>query len=129
MAKNSIDHQGAMVHAGASGLLVLGAALRVLSYFFSKNNGGDALERAALSAQWLQHPTFRLIFLVYPPGHFWLIGAMALLVPDVTVASRLLSLLLGIASMFLVWKLARTLYGDGAGLFSLAVFALYSLHI
>jgi 4-amino-4-deoxy-L-arabinose transferase-like glycosyltransferase len=129
MAKDSIDHQGVTIHRGASGLFVLGAALRVLSYFFSKNSGGDALERAALSARWLQHPTFQLVFDVYPPGHFWLIGALALLVPDVTVASRLLSLLLGIASMFLVWKLARTLYSDAAGLFSLAVFALYSLHI
>jgi len=112
-----------------TGLFILGTAFRILSWFFSKNNGGDALERAALAAHWLQHPTFRFIFGVYPPGHFWLIGALALLIPDVTVASRLLSLLLGIASLFFVWKLSRSLYGDAAGMLSLAVFALYGLHI
>jgi 4-amino-4-deoxy-L-arabinose transferase-like glycosyltransferase len=129
MAINSTDHTVATVNRGAVGLFILGAALRVLSYCFSKNSGGDALERAALTAHWLQHPTFQLIFGVYPPGHFWLIGILTLLVPDVIFASRLLSLLLGIASLFFVWKLARMLYGDDAGMLSLAVFALYSMQI
>jgi 4-amino-4-deoxy-L-arabinose transferase-like glycosyltransferase len=129
MAIDSTDHTAAMVNRSASSLFIVGAALRVLSYFFSKNSGGDALERAALTARWLQHPTFQLIFGVYPPGHSWLISALTLLVPDVTVAGRLLSLLLGIASLFFVWKLARILYGDAAGMLSLAVFAFYSLHI
>lgn len=126
---NRTHHTAAKVNRSDSGLFILGAALRVLSYYFSKNTGGDALERVALTARWLQHPSFQLIFGVYPPGHFWLIGLLALMVPDVTAASRLLSLLLGIASLFFVWKLARILYGDVAGMLSLAVFALYSLHI
>ncbi|HWW13941.1 MAG TPA: glycosyltransferase family 39 protein [Candidatus Dormibacteraeota bacterium] len=119
----------ATIQGGAYGLFVLGAVLRVLSLSFSKNTGGDALQRAALTARWLQHPTSQLIFGVYPPGHFWLIGTLALLVPDVTMAGRLLSLLLGIASLFFVWKLACLLYGNAAGIFSLAVFTLYSMHI
>ena len=129
MAIESTDHQAATFHRSAQGLLILGSALRVLFYFLSKNTGGDALERTAVSAHWLQHPNLQLVFGVYPPGHFWLIAALNLLVRDVTVASRLLSLLLGIASLFFAWKLARILYGDAAGMLSLAVFSFYSLHI
>jgi 4-amino-4-deoxy-L-arabinose transferase-like glycosyltransferase len=129
MAIDSTDHSAATVDRSALGLFILGAALRVLSFYFSTNTGGDALARAALTARWLQHPNFQLVFGVYPPGHFWLIGALSLLVPDVTLASRLLSLLLGIGSLFFVWKLAQVLYGEAAGMLSLAVFALYSLHI
>jgi len=110
-------------------LLLAGAGLRVLSFFFSQNAGGDAWVRAALTAKWLQQPDLRLVFLGYPPGHFWLIAALDVLVRDVTVAARLLSLLCGIGSLYLVWKLARLLYGSLAAVFSCAVLALYGLHI
>jgi hypothetical protein len=129
MAMGYSDHTDASVNRSAAGLLILGSGLRVLFYFLSENIGGDALARTAITARWLQHPNPQLIFGVYPPGHFWLIAALNLLMRDVPLASRLLSLLLGIASLFLVWKLARLLYNEAAGMLSLAVFALYSLHI
>lgn len=111
-------------------LILVGTALRILSCVFSRNVGGDALERAALTARWLQHPEFKMSFGgVYPPGHFWLMGSVAWLVPDVTLAVRLLSLVLGVGSLVLVWKLAGVLYGGDAAILSLAVFTLYSLHI
>ena len=56
-------------------------------------------------------------------------GAFVYLIPDVLVAGRVLSLVLGIASLYWVWKLARILYGERAAGLSLAVFALYSLHV
>jgi hypothetical protein len=110
-------------------LLAVGIAIRILSFVASRNTGGDALTRVALTAKWLQHPTLKVIFDSYPPGHFWLIGGLALLVHDVSLAGRLLSLLFGIGSLFLVWKLAVMLYGDTAGIFSLAVMCLYTMHI
>lgn len=113
----------------ATGLVLVGALLRVLSYRFSVNNGGDAGAHVTLAAVWLQHPTLKFHFDVYPPGHFWLIGLSTLMVHDVVTAGRLLSLVLGIASLILVWKIARLLYGMWGGLLSLGVFSLYSLHI
>jgi 4-amino-4-deoxy-L-arabinose transferase-like glycosyltransferase len=124
MLTDPANHSSSSCTRPASVLLFLGAFLRIVSYFLSKNAGGDAAGRLALTAGWLQHPTFSLIFQLYPPGHFWLIAA-----PNVVVAGRLLSLVLGIASVFLVWKLARLLYGEVAGMLSLAVFAFYSMHI
>lgn len=110
-------------------LILLGAALRLGFYMISDNCGGDAGAHAALAALWMKHPYPKVIFHTFPPGHFWLIGALSLVVHDVASAARLLSLVLGIASLFLVWKLARILYGDSAALLSLATFALYSIHI
>lgn len=113
----------------AAGLIGLGALLRIVSYHYSANTGGDAGARAMLATTWLQHPSAKIVFDVYPPGHFWLIGLSSLFVHDVVAASRLLSLALGIGSVVLVWALARLLYGDNAGLLSLAAFSFYSLHI
>jgi hypothetical protein len=113
----------------AIALLAVGIVIRILSFVASRNTGGDALARVALTAKWLQHPTLKVIFDSYPPGHFWLIGGLTLLVHDVGLAGRLLSLLFGIGSLFLVWKLAVMLYGDTAGIFSLAVMCLYTMHI
>jgi len=130
MSNNSVDRNASRTSARVGvALLFVGALFRILSYYFSTNTGGDARERVFLSADWLQHPTLKFIFGVYPPGHFWLIGASTLLVHDVVVAGRLLSLGLGIASLLIFWRLARILYGDAAGLLSLAVSCLYSMHI
>jgi len=110
-------------------LVGVGTGLRIASFFFSDNAGGDAGAHVAVAAEWLQHPSLKLVFDTQPPGHFWLIGLTSLLVPDVVVAGRLLSLVCGIASLYVVWRLARFLYGASAGFFSLTAFALYSLHI
>jgi 4-amino-4-deoxy-L-arabinose transferase-like glycosyltransferase len=110
-------------------LILLGAGLRVLSFFYSANTGGDAWARAALTAEWLRHPTFKIVFDAYPPGHFWLIGLSTLIFRDVVFAGRFLSLVLGIASLYFLWRLTRNLYGRGSALFALAVFSTYSLHI
>jgi 4-amino-4-deoxy-L-arabinose transferase-like glycosyltransferase len=110
-------------------LLGLGTFFRIVSFAFSVNSGGDAWARALLTAQWLEHPTFKLIFDVYPPGHFWLIGLVAVIFHDVVFAARFLSLVLGVASLFLVWRLTEELFGAWAGLLGLAVFVFYSTHI
>jgi hypothetical protein len=110
--------------------ICFGALLRVLSLCFSDNSGGDAVARASGSAAWLSHPSLKFVFAdSYPPGHFWLIGLFSLVVPNVLWASRLLSLVCGVASLYIVWRLARLCYGPSCALLSLAIFTLYSLHI
>jgi len=112
-------------------LLGTGCALRVIFFFFSQNNGGDAFARAAVTANWLQHPGLSLDFggPRWPPLHFWLMALVAEIVPNVTLACRLLSLVAGLMSLWLFWRLVSRLYGDSAATFSLAVFTFYSLHI
>lgn len=111
------------------GWLCFGALLRVLSLCFSDNAGGDAGAHATGAAAWLAHPSVRMVFGTYPPGHFWLIGLVSLVVPNVFWAARLLSLVCGVASLYVVWRLARLCYGPSCALLSLAIFTLYSLHV
>jgi hypothetical protein len=113
----------------AIGLIMSGALFRILSFVLSDNSGGDANAHLELAASWLRHPTLKFIFDTYPPGHFWLIGLSSLVVPDVVAAGRLLSLVLGIASIVVCWRLASLLYGPSAGLLSLAVCSFYTLYI
>lgn len=105
------------------------AALRVLSFFLSENAGGDALARAQLTAGWLRNPGLEFHFDVWLPLHFWMMGAAAALVGDVELGCRLLSLLLGVASVGALWLLVRELDGEASALYSTVVFAFYSLHI
>jgi 4-amino-4-deoxy-L-arabinose transferase-like glycosyltransferase len=112
-------------------VLTLGVAVRCLAFLFSSNNGGDAFARAATTAQWLQHPSLTLDVSIpdWPPVHFWLMAAVSSIVGDVTLGSRLLSLICGSISLWFFWRLAKTVIGDSAGLVSFIVFTFYSLHI
>jgi 4-amino-4-deoxy-L-arabinose transferase-like glycosyltransferase len=115
----------------AKWLLWIGCGLRIAFFFFSQKNGGDAFARAALTAGWLQHPSLNLDFggPTWPPLHFWLMALVAQIVPDASLACRLLSLIAGLISLWLFWKFASRLYGDSAATLSLAIFVFYSLHI
>src|SRR5207248_2286335 len=115
--------------AAVAWIVLAGAALRLIFFFLGENNGGDALARAAMTAEWLQHPSFRLNFEPWLPLHFWLMAGAAVLVREADLGARALSLLLGIASLGIFWALARQVYGRSAATLSLLVFALYSLHI
>lgn len=110
-------------------IFALGASLRILFFFYSDNAGGDALARASLTAGWINHPALRFVFDGWLPLHFWLMGGLAILIGNVEFASRLLSLLTGVASLCLFWKIARTIYSERAANLSLLVFALYGLHV
>jgi len=110
-------------------IFLVGTILRVTFFFLGENNGGDALARAAMTAEWLQHPGSWLHSEPWLPIHFWLMAGMSVMLGDPALGARALSLLLGIASLGILWALAREVYGRSAATFSLLVFGLYSLHI
>jgi hypothetical protein len=110
-------------------ILFAGAFLRLTFFFLGENNGGDALARAAMTAGWLQHSTSWFNFEPWLPVHFWLMGGMSVIVGEPALGARMLSLVLGIASLGIFWVLAREVYDRSAATLSLMVFALYSLHI
>ena len=131
LAVLSVDESGLLASRGfAIMAIVVGAVLRIASYYFSDNAGGDALARVAATAKWLSNPHFRMVFAgAYEPGHFWLIALFSLICPDVNAAGRLLSLVLGIACLVVVWRLGVVLYGASAGALSAVVFSFSSLQI
>lgn len=111
-------------------ILFCGAVLPALFYAFAQNNGGDAFTRAAITAKWLENPTWQLdAFGAYLPLHFWLMAGMTLITGDAITAGRLLSLILGVASVFVFWWLTREVYDRVAANVSTVVFCLYTLHV
>jgi hypothetical protein len=110
-------------------ILLAGAVLRVTFFLFAENNGGDALARAAMTAGLLEHHVSWLNFEPWLPMHFWLMAGVSVIVGEPGLGARMLSLLLGIASLGVFWVLAREVYDWSAATFSLMIFALYSLHI
>ena len=110
-------------------LFFAAAALRVLSFFLSHDAGGDALARARLTGWWLQNFRLEFHFDVWLPLHFWMMAAVSTIVGDVELGCRLLSLLLGIASIGALFALTRELDDPRAAVFSTILFAFYSLHI
>ena len=111
-------------------VFALAILLRLISFSFSSNTGGDAWAREGITATWLQHPSLQLTFGPWLPFHFWLMGGFAtILGGNVRVAGRLLSLLAGTVSLFVFYKLVRTVFDDGAAQLGLVVFSLCSLDI
>jgi hypothetical protein len=129
-ALSSFDKRPAQVLRTVGWIMLAGILLRIVFFFLSENAGGDALARAGLAEQWAHHPNLQVVFDgEWLPLHIWLGGCVTLLLGNAELASRLLSVFFGLASLWLVWKIARTIYGETAAILSLAVFAFYSLHI
>lgn len=125
------DQLSLKLEKAAGPIFLIGVALRILIFFVpGHTNSGDSLTRIVLTEAWLEnHSSLGTAFGPWLPLHFWMIGGLGLLLKNIMLGGRLLSLLLSIASMFLVWRIAKNLYGLAAGSISLLVFSLYSLHI
>jgi dolichyl-phosphate-mannose-protein mannosyltransferase len=127
-AEKRTEIRGALSRTTLS-ILIVGTLLRVVFFLLSQNNGGDAFDRLEKTEVWLRHPSWQLAFGGWLPLHFWLMAALGWVLRNVALGGRLLSLLLGIASLWVFWKLARELYDEAAANLSLLVFSFYSLHI
>jgi len=114
---------------GLKGALLLGGFLRVFFLFIADNNGGDAIARAANIQKWMSHPSFSSPVGHWGPVYFYLAGTLGFLLKDAELAGRLLSLICGIASIYLVYRLACVLGGETAAILSAFICALAGLHI
>jgi hypothetical protein len=111
--------------------VAVGIAIRLISFVYSSSDGGDSFARIATTAVWLRHPSLQLDFSLpdWPPVHFWLMAAFSDLIRNVVLGCRLLSLVFGCLSVWLLWRLASKIYDESSALFSVIIFALYSLGI
>lgn len=110
-------------------LCLVAFAIRVLFLLLSANNGGDALDRVAKTEEWIESPRLQFFYGAWMPLHFWLMGALSMLFGNVELAGRLLSLVTGCGSVWLVWRIARRAFGEEAGLLSLCVMVFYTVHV
>lgn len=116
-------------------LLMTAIAIR-LSYFFIINYYDPDQIYRMIPAQHLS-PSLRtwqdLQFLIphaeWPPLHFWLISFVYLFLKNIFVASRLVSLIFGMASIIPFYFLAKEITDKKVAFFSTLFFSLYSFHI
>jgi 4-amino-4-deoxy-L-arabinose transferase-like glycosyltransferase len=110
--------------------LLAGAALRVLFYFLSDNNGGDAVARAQAVAAWMQHPTIQgSNITTWGPVYFYLAAPVAWLLGDAELATRLLSLAAGTGLLWIIYHVGRILGDEESARLSTLIVALSGLAI
>lgn len=111
-------------------ILLAGAALRVLFYFLSDNNGGDAVARAQAVAAWMQHPTIQASNIAtWGPVYFYLAAPVAWLLGDAELATRLLSLATGTGLLWIIYHVGRILGDEESARLSTLIVALSGLAI
>jgi hypothetical protein len=109
--------------------LFTGCAIRVLFFFLSDNNGGDAVAHAKDVLAWMQHPTIAPTIPDWGPVYLYLNGTAGWLLGNAELAARLLSLLAGTALIPLVYAISRMLSDDEAGGLSAMVVAVSGLAV
>jgi 4-amino-4-deoxy-L-arabinose transferase-like glycosyltransferase len=111
------------------GMLLFFLALIVRLSFLplTGNNGTDAWARYMLAESWLEHPT-QLPSAVWLPLHFWLLGS-ALWVWNSEFSARLLTALLGAATVLPYWGAFRKIFGLRIAFWSAVTFALFGFHV
>lgn len=109
-------------------IIILGAFLRVVCFLLSGNTAGDAAARALIGLEWMLDPKF-LPNPIWLPFHSYMIGGALYLWNDPVIVPRLLSLVLGIMSLFPFYGLVRLEFGKKAALISTLLFSVYPFHI
>jgi hypothetical protein len=103
-------------------------ALRVGAALFTIDIPGDGPARAVGEYRWGQSPTF-LDHGVWLPGYRYVFGSFSMLLPNPRITPRVLNILLGTASIPLLYGVARRLFGAAVALTAAAVLALFPLHV
>lgn len=127
-------------------ILAVGAALRVYVMASYAVAPGDGPLRALMAGWWVQglreldtsyvhHPYAGWEFMrlrlsgPWPPGHTVLAGLLILIFHDPLFATRLLSLTLGIASIWVMFYVAKKSFGTSSGIIASAILSTLPLHI
>jgi len=112
--------------------LAVAALARAAPLAFGFEHYGDAPVRIELAERWAAHPHLWHGYLEtyqYGPLHLTLVGALLRLLGDRLVAARLLSLITGLAGVWLLHKIAERERGPEAGFWAALGLALSPLHI
>ncbi len=107
--------------------------LRLAVLPFVTNVWGDSIARTWLAFDWAAHPHVPTSFhdgvLQFGPLHIVLVGLCGLVWPEATLAGRLVSLVVGVASIVPLMSLARRYFGERAAVVAALVLSLWGLHV
>lgn len=114
-------------------LLAFALAVRLAVFPFVTNVWGDSVARTWLAFDWAAHPhvptSFRDGVLQFGPLHIVLVGIAGLVAPEATAGGRIVSLIVGVASIVPLMALARRWFGERAAVVAALVVALWGMHV
>jgi 4-amino-4-deoxy-L-arabinose transferase-like glycosyltransferase len=106
---------------------------RAVVFFVNENLYGDAVVRTELAQAWLQSPHWIFSFAdgarQFGPLHLYLVGLVLWLWPSPEHAGRVLSLVLGVASVIPLAHLTERLFNRRAAIWAAFGFSVWGLHI
>jgi hypothetical protein len=107
-----------------------GLALRVISAVFGDiDPGGDGLWRMVYAVNWAENPEWRGLTGIWPPLHFYLLGALLKVWNEPVILAKLINLACGVASIFAFRAAIRPMFGEMVASLSALILALYWTHI
>lgn len=109
-------------------LLGVALAVRVVVLLLTYEVPGDGPTRAMMAFEWARAPVLPT-WGGWPPGFLFLSGFAEALIRDPRISVRLLNVVLGSATVVLLYRLARRLYGHGVAVASASVLCVLPLHV
>lgn len=109
-------------------ITIVAIALHVVAAFVTIDIPGDGPARATWAYRWSQSRQL-ISYGLWPPGLTYLAGLLCMLIPNPRIAPRLLNIIVGSASIPLLYVVTRYLFGASVALTAAALLAVFPLHI
>ena len=110
--------------------IVLGLALRLVSVIWGDiSPGGDGTERLSLAITWAVHPTWQGLSGVWPPFHFYFLGALIRIWNEPIILAKVVSLACGMGSIIAFRVAVRPNFGDKVASICSLLLAIFWTHI
>ena len=110
--------------------IALGFLLRLIAVIFGDiSSGGDGMWRLAFAVDWAEKPYYHGLYEIWPPLHFYFLGALIRLWDEPIILAKLVNLALGMGTLIILRKAALPLFGDLVSALSALLLAVYWTHI
>ena len=127
MTERAPDEATPHAAAGVLACVAIAALYRIVLVATFWDVPGDGPSRAAIALGWAADPQV-LVCGGWPPGFSFVVGGFSRLVPWPLWTAPLLNLMLGVASVPLLYGIGARTWGPGAGLAAAAALAVLPLH-
>src|SRR5262245_3229728 len=101
-------------------LTVVGCLVRVATFIWTVDAPGDGPTKALMAYLWAKDPSLGL-YGVWPPGYLYLTGLVSGVIPMPWVALRLLNVVIGAATVPVLYMAVAPVFGPVVGIIGAAL--------